>query len=66
MRTVKVRPRLIAGQPAVIYDAWGNVIPYHVDGVNRPLDTHLSRAIKRGELEIVELKELKKVKEVSK
>ena len=55
IKRVRVRPALLNGEPRLVHDSLGRVIPWKDDGIECTLDTHLSRAIKIGDLEIVEL-----------
>lgn len=54
IKRVSVRPTLLNGEPRLVHDRLGRVILWRENGVRCTLDTHLSRAIKAGDLEIVE------------
>ena len=60
IRRVYVRPALLDGKPRLVHDRLGRVIQWAEAGVLRTLDTHLSRAIKIGDLELVEPVKTKK------
>ena len=55
-RQIYIRPTLLDGEPRVVYDRRGRPIRWAKEGVLRTLDTHLSRAIKAGDLEVVDSK----------
>ena len=56
VRRVYVRPTLLDGEPRLVQDRFGRTIKFVREGVLKTLDTHLSRAIKAGDLELVEQK----------
>jgi hypothetical protein len=60
IRRVYVRPTLLDGKPRLVHDRFQRVIKWVEGGVVKTLDVHLSRAIKRGDLEVVEQAEPKK------
>lgn len=57
-KRVYVRPALLDGKPRLAHDSHGRVIRYVEEGILKTLDFHLSRAIKRGDLEVVESKKV--------
>jgi hypothetical protein len=60
VKQVRVRPKKVDGAPSRAYHGDGRLIEYKTEGVLVYFETHISRQIKAGALEIVTAGQKKK------